>query len=81
MNEPIAVITDNFPRTFYWLQREYGKEIERIDKMRGIFTLKNKSELVIVTNLEQIRGMEFSGYILDPHFFDILAEVKVRIRK
>lgn len=80
INKPIAVVSTSKIKALNWIRESYDSIIKQIDITRGRVTMNNGKVLVVVTDVSQCLGMEFSDYMIADDYNELLNMVKSRVR-
>lgn len=75
---PIAVVYNHIHETLKWIQ--FLVPVKSSNLCDREVMLENGKRLILINNFEQARGMEFSDYLIAPNYYDLLMEVKSRIK-
>lgn len=76
--KPIAVLSSNLEQTSNWIRET--QQIVTINKMQRSFTNKQGTIFIVIMNMNQVEGWEFSVYLIAPDYYSLLDIVKERIR-
>lgn len=74
---PVALLSaPYYSDTVTWMKLNYP-----VKKIEGrTVTLLSGEVYHIVTRIEDMEGMEFSGYVIAPNYRSLVDEIKVRIK-
>lgn len=79
-NKLIPVLTLNYGETARWLQEKYKDQFEQFRYSQNIMLLKDGTRLMMVDAYHKLLGLEFTEFIISPHYNDLRMEAEHRVK-